>query len=90
MKQRETIDGATFDPQGAARIAITLDRGPHVSIAFTGDAIPDNERDRLVPARTEASVDEDLLEDSNRAIELFFQTRGYRDAMVTYARSENA
>jgi len=39
---------AEFGPSGAD---VTLDvfRGPHVTIAFTGDPIPSGERDRLVP-----------------------------------------
>src|SRR4029453_6775155 len=38
--------------------------------------------------RAEASADEDLLEDSNRAIEDYFHARGYRDATAMYSREE--
>lgn len=79
---------ATFEAGGGARIALTVRRGPRVSIAFTGDPVPEKERERLVPARAEASVDEDLLEDSSRAIENYFRSRGYRDAKVVYTRRE--
>ena len=82
--------GPSSAPGGGAgaRVHIMIDRGPHVSVAFSGDPLPEAERDRLVPIRAEASADEDLLEDSNRAIEDYFRARGYRDATATYTREE--
>jgi len=80
---------ASFDTAGGARVSISLDRGPLVSVAVAGDPIPENERTRLVPIQAEASVDEDLLEDSSRGIEDYLKGRGYRDALVGYARSED-
>lgn len=74
---------------GGAVVHLAIDRGPHVSVAFSGDAIPEDDRDRLVPIRTEASADEDLLEDSSRAIEDFLHARGYKDALATYTREES-
>jgi len=71
---------------GGASVRVTIDRGPHVSVAFEGDPVPEAERERLVPIRAEASADEDLLEDSSRAIEDYFHARGYRDAMAAYTR----
>jgi outer membrane protein assembly complex protein YaeT len=71
---------------GGAAVVVTIDRGPHVSVAFDGDPLPEAERERLVPIRAEASADEDLLEDSSRAIEDYFRARGYRDAMASYTR----
>ncbi len=79
--------GVRFQPDGSARVTLIVSRGPLVSIAFEGDALPDGERDRLVPVRSEASVDEDLLEDSTLAIEEYLRARGYRDAEATYRRS---
>src|SRR5204863_723143 len=73
---------------GGAVVRIAIDRGPHVAVAFDGDPLPEAERERLVPIRAEASADEDLLEDSSRAIEDYFHVRGYRDADVLYAREE--
>jgi outer membrane protein insertion porin family len=78
----------TFEPDGTASVRIDIDRGPLVSIAFAGDPIPEADRDRLVPVRSEGSADEDLLEDANAAIEDYLQARGYRDAEVEYARAE--
>src|SRR5204863_10198945 len=74
---------------GGAVVRVAIDRGPHVSVAFEGDPLPEAERERLVPIRAEASADEDLLEDSNRAIEDYFHARGYRDAMANYTRDES-
>ena len=69
-------------------VRISVDRGPHVSVAFSGDPLPEADRDRLVPIRAEGSADEDLLEDSSRAIEDYLHERGYRDAMAPYVRDE--
>ena len=55
---------------------------------FTGDPLPEAERERLVPIRREGSADEDLLEDSSRAIEDYLYARGYRDANAVYTRQE--
>jgi outer membrane protein assembly complex protein YaeT len=71
---------------GGAEVRVAVDRGPHVSVAFEGDLLPEAEQERLVPIRAEASADEDLLEDANRAIEDYFHARGYRDALVSYTR----
>jgi outer membrane protein insertion porin family len=79
---------ADFVSDGAI-VRVAIDRGPHVSVAFSGDALPEADRDRLVPIRTEASADEDLLEDSSRAIEDYFRARGYREATAMYMRDES-
>jgi outer membrane protein insertion porin family len=77
-----------FEPSGAE---VTLDvfRGPHVTIAFTGDPIPSGERDRLVPIKNEGSVSQDLLEDAQNGIINYLHGRGYRDAMVDYMPVQN-
>jgi outer membrane protein assembly complex protein YaeT len=75
-----------FEPGGSATVIATIDRGPHVTVAFAGDPLPEAERDRLVPVRTEASADEDLLEDAQFAIEEFLRARGYRNAVSQYRR----
>ena len=77
----------TFDSAGAT-VTITLDRGPRVDVAFTGDPLPENERDKLVPIKAEGSADEDLLEDATRRIEDYLHARGYRDAHADYTRQE--
>lgn len=74
--------------EDGAIISVNLTRGPRVMVTFTGDSLPEAERERLVPVRTEGSADEDLLEDSSRAIEEYLYTRGYRDATALYTRQE--
>jgi outer membrane protein insertion porin family len=61
-----------------------------VRLVFEGDPLPSGEIDRLVPVRKESSVDEDLLEDSQSAIESYLRSAGYRDAMVVHSRQETA
>ena len=86
--EARAVHTASFEPGGTATVRVTIDRGPRVAIAFAGDPVPPTDRERLVPVRAEGSVDEDLLEDANVAIEEYLQARGYRDAMVDHARSE--
>jgi outer membrane protein insertion porin family len=78
--------GVLFPPDGAV-LSVSVTRGPRISVAFSGDSLSESERERLVPIRAEASADEDLLEDSARAIELFLRGRGYRQARATYTRT---
>ena len=81
--------GPVFDPDGrSVYVTVNFRRGPRVVVEFTGDPIPGADRDRLVPIREEASADEDLLEDSVRGIQTYFQTRGYRDARAVYTPIE--
>lgn len=79
---------ADFTPAGTAQVVVAVDRGPRVSIAFAGDALPQDVRDELVPVRSEGSADEDLLEDAARRIREYLHARGYRDAQAEYVREE--
>ena len=74
--------GVLFPPDGAV-LSVSVTRGPRITVAFSGDDLSESDRERLVPIRAEASADEDLLEDSARAIEVFLRGRGYRQARVT-------
>ena len=78
--------GVLFPPDGAV-LSVSVTRGPHVSVAFAGDSLTTSDRERLVPVRAEGSADEDLLEDSARAIEDYLRGRGYREARATYTRT---
>lgn len=77
-----------FTPTGEAAITVVVDRGPHVEIAYAGDRLPPDVLEDLVPVRQEASVDEDLLENSALAIEDHLKRLGYRDAVVAHARQQ--
>jgi outer membrane protein insertion porin family len=79
--------GSEITEDGAI-VSVNLTRGPRVVVRFTGDALAEGDRDRLVPIRAEGSADEDLLEDSSRAIEDYLHARGYRDANAVYTSQE--
>ena len=86
--EARAVHTTTFRPDGTATVRVTVDRGPVVTVAFAGDPLPEDDRERLVPVRAEGSADEDLLEDANFAIEDYLQALGYRDAVVDHARAE--
>jgi outer membrane protein assembly complex protein YaeT len=77
-----------FTPEGQAVVAINVERGLHVSIAFAGDPIPSGVRDELVPLRREGSVDQDLLEDAANALRNHLHAQGYRDADAHFTREQ--
>jgi outer membrane protein insertion porin family len=69
-------------------VAVTISPGPLVSLRFEGDPVPEDRRADLVPVAREASVDEDLLEDSLRRIEQYLHQQGHWKAAVSYRREE--
>lgn len=87
--EARAVHTATFEPDGSTTVRVNIDRGPMVTVAFAGDPLPEADRDRLVPVRAEGSADEDLLEDANVAIADYLHARGFRDAVVDYARAES-
>jgi outer membrane protein assembly factor BamA len=72
----------------SASVTVAVEPGPHVSLVFAGDAMPDGNREGLVPIRAERAVDQDLLEDASLAIENALREQGYRNARAPYAREE--
>ena len=56
--------------------------GPLVTMQFTGDPLPKDKIDELVPVEREGSVDQDLLEDSARRITDYLNQQGYWKAEV--------
>ncbi|MDE3153991.1 MAG: BamA/TamA family outer membrane protein [Acidobacteriota bacterium] len=85
------IDPSIVPGEHDATVALTLtiEPGPHVTIAFEGDPLPPDEQTELVPIRREGSVDEDLLEDSGRRIQDYFRAQGYRDATASFSREQH-
>ncbi|MGE3578095.1 MAG: POTRA domain-containing protein [Vicinamibacterales bacterium] len=77
-----------YTPAGDVDLTIVVETGSPISVEFEGDALPQAQRQQLVPVEREASVDEDLLESSAVAIEQYWKARGYRDALVTHRRLE--
>jgi outer membrane protein insertion porin family len=68
-------------------LAINVDAGPHVTVAFEGDQLSERVRRELVPIEREGSLDEDLLEDSANRIREYLRAEGYRSANAEYART---
>lgn len=79
-----------YTPAGDVDVTIAVETGSRIVVEFDGDAVPPAQRQQLVPVEREASVDEDLLDSSAAAIEQYWKTRGYRDAVVTHRRLERA
>jgi outer membrane protein insertion porin family len=75
------------DGQSVA-VSVAVEPGPHVSLVFAGDPMPDGNREGLVPIRAERAVDQDLLEDASLNIENALREQGYRNARAPYTRSE--
>ena len=84
---RESHVPATGDAW-SVNVTIAIDAGPHVSLVFAGDPLPERNRDQLVPIRAERSVDQDLLEDASLRIENALREQGYRTARAPYTREE--
>jgi len=78
QEEKQSERGDTVD------LMITLTRGPLVTVEFTGDPLPPKRIADLVPVAREASVDRDLLEDSERRIEEYLGAQGYRDADANF------
>ena len=85
--EARAVHSVRFEAGGTASVNVNVERGPLVMIAFAGDPLPDADRERLVPVQVEGSVDEDLLEDANFAIEEYLRARGYRNATSSYVRT---
>ena len=73
---------------GVVNVTVSVDTGPHVSLVFAGDPLPDGDRAELVPIHAERSVDQDLLEDASLNIENALRDEGYRTARAPYTRDE--
>ena len=69
-------------------LLLTVSQGPHVRVVFTGDPLPGDRREDLVPIARENSVDEDLLEDATNRIEEYLRSQGFRDAAAPHTREE--
>ena len=65
-----------------ADVTIDVQPGPLVTIQFTGDPLPKDKIEELVPIEREGSVDQDLLEDSARRITEYLNQQGYWKAEV--------
>jgi outer membrane protein assembly factor BamA len=74
----------------AASVDLTIDlqTGPIVSVTFEGDPLPKERLSELVPIAREASVDEDLIEDSVQRIRSYLNQQGYWKADAVPTRQQ--
>jgi outer membrane protein assembly complex protein YaeT len=72
----------------AVDLVVTLQIGPVVTIAFEGDPLPKEKLADLVPIAREASVDQDLIEDSIQRIRTFLNQQGHWKADASASRQE--
>ena len=77
---RPSAEGNTVD------LTVSLQTGRVVTIAFAGDALPKDKLAELVPVAREASVDEDLIEDSIQRIRSYLNQQGHWKADATAER----
>ena len=77
-------DGATVD------LLITFLRGPLVTVSVKDNALTAKQLAEFVPAEREGSIDEDLLEDAEAAIEDHLRAQGYRDGDASYQKIATA
>ncbi len=85
---RLSVNAEMVDDDRVANLTITASDGPRVRLVFSGDPLPSDQRDALVPVAREGSTDEDLLEDAGNNIEEYLRAQGYRDAVAPHARNE--
>ena len=74
------------EPPAHVRIDMTAEIGPRVIIRVAGATLSERTINRLVPVLEEASVSEDLIEESRANLEGYFRNRGYPSASVHVER----
>ena len=78
-----SVEKATFsDNRSRVDLTVNVQPGPLVTVEFTGDPLPKDKLDDLVPIEREGSVDQDLLEDSAHRITDYLNQQGYWKAQV--------
>jgi outer membrane protein assembly complex protein YaeT len=85
-----TASHRVVEAEDLSSVNLTLDinAGPVVTVRFEGDPLPEDRRRELAPIEREASVDEDLLEDSESRIERYLRQEGYWKADAVVSRTE--
>ena len=76
------------DDGESVNLTVEVDRGPEVTVQFTGDPVPKARIEELVPVAREGAVDIDLIEDSERRIVGFLNQQGYWKAAATSTRQQ--
>jgi outer membrane protein insertion porin family len=77
------LAAAVYDPD-SNRVDITfrVTPAPQVSVRISGATLSNRTLQRLVPIYEENSVDQDLIDEGQRNLKSYFQSRGYFDVSV--------
>ncbi|HWG58965.1 MAG TPA: POTRA domain-containing protein [Candidatus Acidoferrales bacterium] len=77
------FESPSYDPRtNRAALKFLADAGPLVSIQVVGAHLWGRTKRRLIPIYQENSVDADLVDEGERNITTYFQSKGYFDAQV--------
>ena len=77
------LASSTYDSD-SNRVDLRLDvvPGPEVSVRVTGARVSSKTLRRLIPIYEEGAADQDLIDEGQRNLRAYFQTKGYFDAKV--------
>jgi outer membrane protein insertion porin family len=79
------LESAQYNPTTkAVDYKFSANRGPTVKVVVEGASVDTDRIKRLIPIYAEGSVDEDLLNEGNRHLRDYFQSRGYFDVKVDH------
>ena len=76
------------DNDRTVNLTVTIVPGPHVTVMFVGDPLPNDRRDELVPIAREGSTDEDRSRGCDEPDRGASARQGYRDATAPHSRDE--
>ncbi|MBI4465135.1 MAG: BamA/TamA family outer membrane protein [Acidobacteria bacterium] len=85
---RIAVARKVFHPEAnQADLELAIEAGSKVTVAVTGASLSRSKIEQLVPIFEEGTLDEDLLEEGERNLRSYFESEGYFDAKVNYARN---
>jgi outer membrane protein insertion porin family len=77
------LASSTYQPQtNRADVTFEVEPGPLVSIRITGAKISQRMQKRLIPVYEENSVDQELVNEGQRNLVSYFQTKSYLDVKI--------
>ncbi|ABF41805.1 surface antigen (D15) [Candidatus Koribacter versatilis Ellin345] len=82
---------AEYDPAtNVANVVFHVKVGPKVEVDIVGAHLWPWTRKKLIPIYIEGSIDEDLIEEGERNLHSYFQSKGFYDAVVKTDVKQNA
>lgn len=78
------LASAEYDPDSnKVDVTFAVSAGPEVFIHVSGAHVSNRKLRRLIPIYEEASVDQDLVDEGERNLKSYFQSKGYFDATTS-------